>query len=75
MNTTILIERATVLADLMTLSEEIGAAARIEDSGVYLVGPGDAEPRRLGATVPEAARRLRALCSAGGTLGPHVAPS
>ena len=75
MNTAALIERASVLADLMTLSEEMGAVARIEDDGVYLVGPDDAKPRRLGATVPEAARRLRALCGAYGTLGPRAVRS
>jgi hypothetical protein len=62
--------RAKALAELMALAEEIGASARIAEDGVHLVGPADAAPRRIGATVAEAVRTLRA----DGTDRAHVVP-
>ena len=63
---TTLTRQAVALADLMTIAEEIGAAARVDEDGVFLVGPADAAPRRIGGSLEEAAASLRALCARDG---------
>lgn len=67
-----LAEKAAALADLMTLSAEIGSAARIEeDGGVSLVDPSQDEPRRIGASVAEAVRHLRRIVEPSAIPGGH----
>ncbi len=55
------VKRAVAVADLMTLSGELGVAVRVEDGGaVSLVGP-SGPVRQIGGTVEEAVRHLRKI--------------
>lgn len=56
-----LTNRATEMADLLELSSEVGVAASITDSGVEIVGPGDAPARKIGSNVREAVQHLKSV--------------
>lgn len=59
-----LVQKAQSLAELMELSAEIGAAPQVKADEVFLVGPGDEAPRRIGGSINEAVTKLRAMIGA-----------
>jgi hypothetical protein len=62
--------RAAELADLMTLAGRIGAAPQLrEGDGVWLVGPGGQDARRIGGSVSEAVAHLKRVAP-----GPDARP-